>query len=142
MRDTDTHSSDDLTPKQHRAIVALMQAVSVSGAAQDANVSEATLYRWLSQTAFKAEYRKQRRMMFERAVGLAQRASARAMAEAVEIMQTSENDFARIAAIKIVLDFSRETDIEQRVAEIEEILDSADQPSDAQTNVRQLRSAS
>src|SRR5437868_6119987 len=119
MRDDQALISSTLTTRQHKAIVALLQNVTVSGAAQECSVAESTLYSWLREPAFKTEFRKQGRMLYERAVGLAQRASTAAMAEVIEIMRSGENEYARLAAAKVILDFSRETDIEQRVAEIE-----------------------
>ena len=119
-------------------VIALLQNVTVAGASRDSGIPESTLYRWLTQPSFKAEYRHQRRMLFERTVGLAQRASSAAMGEVIEMMRSGENEYARLAAARIVLELARETDVEQRVAEIEELLDGAESP----TSVRQLRSAS
>jgi len=42
-----------LTPKQSRAIPALMTARNVGEAAKAANVAERTLYRWLGDPAFR-----------------------------------------------------------------------------------------
>jgi phage terminase small subunit len=142
MRDNGTISPDELTTRQHKAIVALLQNVTVTGAAQESGVAESTLYRWLSQPSFKLEFRRQRRMMFERAVGLAQRASTAAIAEIIEVMRSGDNEFARLAAAKVILELARETDIEQRVAEIEEMLDDTTSPSPTPTSVPQLRSVS
>lgn len=61
-------------------------------------------------------------MMFERTVGLAQRASTAAMAEVIQIMQSGDNEFARLAAAKVVLDFARETDISERLEALEELM--------------------
>jgi transposase-like protein len=142
MEDKDTLISNTLTTRQHRAIVALLQNVTVTGASQESGIPESTLYRWLREPTFKSEFRKQRRMLYERAVGLAQRASTAAMAEVIEIMRSGENEYARLAAAKVVLEFARETDIEQRVAEIEEMLDNPASPSPSPTTVSQLRSVS
>ncbi len=46
--------SGTLTPKQHRAIAALLSTGSVREAAQQAGVGERTLYSWLSDDAFRA----------------------------------------------------------------------------------------
>ena len=137
MRDEET-AVDELSERQLEGVVALLQNVTVAGASRDSGIPESTLYRWLTQASFKAEYRRQRRMLFERTVGLAQRASSAAMGEVIEIMRSGENEYARLAAARIVLELARETDVEQRVAEIEELLDGADSP----TGVRQLRSVS
>jgi phage terminase small subunit len=120
------NDEEKLTPRQRRAIICLIQNVTVTAAAQESGVSEATLYRWLSDSSFKIEFRKQRRMLFERAVGLAQRASATAIATAVEIMQNSENDFARLAAARVVLDLARASDVEERLTALEEQLSAGD----------------
>ena len=42
-----------LTPKQHRALVALVSSPTVGEAAKAAGVSERTLARWLSDPAFR-----------------------------------------------------------------------------------------
>jgi phage terminase small subunit len=126
MRAKDSTQVDELTARQQRTIVALLQNVTVTGAAQAANVSEATLYRWLALPAFKDEFRKQRRMMFERAVGLAQRASAAAVGEIISIMRDGENEFARLAAARVILDLARASDVEERLEVLEEQLSAGD----------------
>jgi hypothetical protein len=137
MRGEET-TLDDLSERQLEGVVALLQNVTVAGASRESGIPESTLYRWLAQPAFKAEYRRQRRMLFERTVGLAQRASTTAMSEVIDIMRSGESEYARLAAARIILELARETDVEQRVTEIEELLDSVDSP----TGVRQLRSVS
>jgi phage terminase small subunit len=126
MRAKDSTQVDELTARQQRTIVALLQNVTVTGAAQAANVSEATLYRWLALPVFKDEFRKQRRMMFERAVGLAQRASAAAVGEIISIMRDGENEFARLAAARVILDLARASDVEERLEVLEEQLSAGD----------------
>jgi len=115
----------ELNHKQEQAIIALLQYVTVPEAAEAVGIGESTLYRWLSQPLFRSEYRKQRRMMYERAVGLAQRSSVGAISAAVNIVSKSNNDIARIAAIRIILDFARETDVEQRLLALEEQLEGS-----------------
>jgi transposase-like protein len=106
MRDEET-AVDELSERQLEGVVALLQNVTVAGASRDSGIPESTLYRWLTQASFKAEYRRQRRMLFERTVGLAQRASSAAMGEVIEIMRSGENEYARLAAARIVLDRRR-----------------------------------
>jgi RES domain-containing protein len=115
----------ELNHKQEQAIIALLQYVTVPEAAEAVGIGESTLYRWLSQPLFRSEYRKQRRMMYERAVGLAQRSSVGAISAAVNIVNKSNNDVARISAIRIILDFARETDVEQRLLALEEQLEGS-----------------
>src|SRR5436190_1559367 len=53
-----THrASSDLTPKQRKAVEALLTTGEVSGAAEAAGVSRDTVYRWLKAPAFLAAVR-------------------------------------------------------------------------------------
>lgn len=52
---TDNRHSRRLTPRQHRAVAALLSCPTISEAAKTAQVSERTLYRWLLDQAFLAE---------------------------------------------------------------------------------------
>jgi transposase-like protein len=45
---------EHLTPKQHKAVEALLTTGEVTAAAQAAGVSKDTLYRWLKQPGFQA----------------------------------------------------------------------------------------
>ncbi len=47
----------DLTPKQYKAVRALLAAPDVTAAAKDAGVSRDTLYRWMGEPAFVAAVR-------------------------------------------------------------------------------------
>lgn len=140
MEDKDIVQSGELTTRQLDGIVALLQQVTVAGAARESGIPESTLYRWLTHSAFKAEYRKQRRMLFERSVGLAQRASTAAIAEVIEIMRSGENEFARLAAAKVILELARETDIEQRLTALEETQENggAAMPAQFAPSLRQV----
>jgi hypothetical protein len=46
-----------LTPKQHKAVEALLTTGKVSAAAKEAGVSKDSLYRWMKQPAFHAAVR-------------------------------------------------------------------------------------
>jgi len=47
----------DLTPRQRRAVVALLTTGDVTAAAKEAGVSRESLYRWMKQPAFLAAVR-------------------------------------------------------------------------------------
>ena len=47
-------NGSELTPKQARAVQALITAKSIGDAAQAASVGERTLFRWLAEPAFRA----------------------------------------------------------------------------------------
>jgi len=46
-------NNKELTPKKHKAIVALMEERTIAEAAEKAGVGERTLYRWLKEPDFK-----------------------------------------------------------------------------------------
>ena len=50
-------NKDTLTPKQHRALVALLQSRTIGDAATAAQISERQLMRWLQQPEFISELR-------------------------------------------------------------------------------------
>jgi hypothetical protein len=50
-------TSERLSPKQRRAVCALLATGDVTAAAKEASVNRATLYRWLKEPAFLAAVR-------------------------------------------------------------------------------------
>lgn len=56
---TDCRHTPRLTPRQHRAVAALLSCPTISEAAKTAQVSERTLYRWLVNQTFLAELHRQ-----------------------------------------------------------------------------------
>ncbi len=56
---TDYKHYPRLTPRQHRAVAALLSCPTISEAAKTAQVGERTLYRWLIDQTFLAELHRQ-----------------------------------------------------------------------------------
>ena len=107
-----------MTPKQTRAIEALLTARSVVQAAELANVSARTLFRWLSDADFKAAYQAASRARLDTAVG-----KLRALAhDAVETLRTglaAEAEPVRVRAAVAVLDFAIKADLDELRGRIE-----------------------
>lgn len=85
-----------------KAILALLAKNTVRDAAIDCGLSEETLYRYLRDPDFKAEYRAARRECFEVTIGNIQKAGA----EAVETLRKSlesENDSVAVRAAAVIL---------------------------------------
>lgn len=93
-------------PKQtnkEKALTALIHSPSVREAAQISGLSEETLYRYLREKEFIAEYRQARRATVENAITQIQQATG----EAVETLKKNlhcENPAAEIRAAQIILD--------------------------------------
>jgi hypothetical protein len=64
-----------ITPKQEKAIVALLSEVTIGKAAEKADIGERTLFRWLDEPAFAAAYRAARRKATQQAIARLQSAA-------------------------------------------------------------------
>ena len=63
-----TPSSHNLTPKQERAIIALLSNRSVEEAAKACNTPVRTMFRWLKEREFNTAYRQAKRSAFGQAI--------------------------------------------------------------------------
>ncbi len=119
------NTTDNLSPQQEAAILALLNELTVAKAAEGAGVSERTIYLWLDQPAFEAAYTKARRQHFRQAIGISQRYTSTMLSVLVSIA-TDKNipAGARVAAATQVAKFSREgielDDVIARVTALEQ----------------------
>ncbi len=79
-----------LTPKQERAIIALLNEQTIGRAAAVVEVSQRTLYRWLEKPAFSRAYRKARREAFGQAIALTQRYAPLAVNTLAQVMMNDQ----------------------------------------------------
>lgn len=90
--------------KNHeKALSALLETSTITEAAMKANLSPATLYRYLADDDFQKEYRKARRALVESSIGQIQSATG----EAVETLRKNlacENPAVEVRAAQILLD--------------------------------------
>ncbi len=98
-----------LTPVQERAIIALLNEQTISGAAAAAEVGQRTLYRWLRQPEFSRAYREARRDAFGQAIALTQRYAPLAVNTLAQIMMgDGAPSSSKVAAATTILRFGRE----------------------------------
>jgi len=117
--------------KNHeKALTALLETSTIAEAAKRANLSEATIYRFLSNPEFQKEYRKARRALVENSIGQIQTATG----EAVETLRknlTCENPAVEVRAAQIILDTAYKgvelLDILERVEVLENELENKNQ---------------
>ncbi len=101
MQDTDRR----VTPKQEKAITALLAQPTIAAAARAAGVNPATIYRWLAKPAFEVAYRTARREAVGQAIARLQQVSRHAVTVLVNVMASKETPPAtRVAAAKTVLE--------------------------------------
>ncbi len=116
----------DLSPRQERAIGALLTAPTIVQAAQETGISERTLRRWTTQPAFQSELRRARRQALGRAVGRLQQVAERAVDALDQVMQDEKASPAnRVSAARTALRFACHgaeiDDFEERLSALEQI---------------------
>src|SRR5687768_3126963 len=114
-----------LNQKQERTIIALLNEPSIQKAAAAAEVGERTIYDWLKEETFSAEYRRARRDAFSQAIGMCMRYSPLASNTLAKIASDANAPAsARVSASSALLKFSREgielEDLEVRVKLLEQ----------------------
>jgi hypothetical protein len=116
---------DGLTPKQHKALAALLSEPTVILAAAKVRVGERTLHTWLHEPAFDAAYTALRHEAVGLAVGRLQHTTGSAVGALVDVLDTEPPAPAavRVSAAKVVLEYAlrfRELDeLESRIAQLE-----------------------
>jgi len=97
----------EITAKQEKAIAALIAEQTIRDAAARSGITEQTLFRWLKDKNFNAEYMRARRDAVQQAVARMQSATC----EAVETLRAVMNDCKargseRVSAAKAIIDFA------------------------------------
>lgn len=115
-----------MTPKQQKALLALLTTPTREQAAAAAGITSKTLRGYLADPEFQAEYKKAFAALVEDATRQAQLAVAPALSTLREIVEdTGENAQARISAARSVLEYSikltETTDILSRLDELEKL---------------------
>jgi AcrR family transcriptional regulator len=107
---------------KERLLIALIETSSIREAAKKSGIGEATIYRFLQDKEFLAEYRNARRQTVEAAISQLQNAAGAAV-ETLKSNLHCENPAISVRASQIILDFAfkglETTDILLRLEEIE-----------------------
>ena len=110
-----------LTPKQQKALAALLSEPTILAAADKVGVNERTLHRSLEEPAFETAYRTARREAVRQAVARLQQVSTHAVTVLVTVMASKETPPAtRVAAAKTVLEMAvRAVELEDLAARLD-----------------------
>jgi hypothetical protein len=109
--------------KRDEAILALLTQRNVEEAAKVAGIGVRTLWRWLTDSEFQAEYRQARRNVFSQAIARLQQGGSAAATTLIKIMVDSkEPAAARVRAADVVLSHGlRAIEIEELVARVDQL---------------------
>jgi hypothetical protein len=115
--------SNNLTAKQEKVMIDLLNGSTIAGASKANKISETTIYNWLQDETFKTEYRKLRREAVENSLAQIQNVTN----EAVETLRrnlTCENPSVEVRTAQIILDNAVKavelTDLAERVEKLEQ----------------------
>jgi hypothetical protein len=113
-----------VTPKKHKALLALLTNPTKERAAEAAGITSKTLRGYLADPEFQAEYKKAFADLVEDATRKVQQTLEPAVAVLREIMEDrSENGQVRVSAARSVLEYglkmTEQTDILTRIQELE-----------------------
>jgi len=103
---TENQPTEEFTARQHKALAALLAEPSIRKAAEASGVPERTLYAWLKDTAFAAEYRVMRRDATSQAIARIQQFSGHAAATLVQLMASPNPPAIRLAAASKILELA------------------------------------
>jgi arginine/lysine/ornithine decarboxylase len=120
-----------LTPKQEKAIAALISEPTILLAAEKTGTSEATMHRWLREESFNKAYKESRRALISQTITILQQTTNEAVRTLRSVM-TDENAPAssRVTAASKLLEMTfkgyeiydmadRFDEIEQRLKDVE-----------------------
>jgi hypothetical protein len=118
--------ADSLTPKQTRAVLALLEYPTLKEAAAAVGVGETTLHRWIKEEAFKATYMDARREAVKQPIAHLQSATGEAVTCLREVMKsTRASEAAKVSAARAVLEMAIKSveleDLAERVAALEKL---------------------
>jgi len=117
-------AAEKLTPRQQKALLALLNEPTVLKAAQASGVGERTLHRWIREPEFKRAYREALRESFSQTVALLHRYGPLAVATLAGVTQAQDAPHsAKVAASSAMLKHGRESieldDLAERVEAVE-----------------------
>lgn len=120
--------SGKISRGKERAICALLTADSVPAAAEEAGVSERTLWRWLKLDEFRNAYREARGELVRHAICHVQSSMSKAVLTLIEVMESSDSPASsRVSAAKAMLEFGVKgveiEDLAERIDQLEKFME-------------------
>lgn len=117
-----------LTPRQYKAIEALLEAPTITAAAHAAGVARVTLYEWLKQGPFREALETARASLYRAGVDTLKGAAEKAAGRLIELLDSKNENTRRLTAHEILtlaIRIDESQTLEKRLAALEEALEAA-----------------
>jgi len=128
MSENGRQIGDALTPKQTRAMLAMLEHPTLRDAASAVGIGESTLYRWAQIPAFKSAYMDARREAVRQSIAHLQSATGEAVTCLRNVMNSKTgSDAAKVSAARAVLELALKAveieDLAERVQQLEILME-------------------
>ncbi|OPZ72837.1 MAG: hypothetical protein BWY80_01052 [Firmicutes bacterium ADurb.Bin456] len=117
-----------LTPRQLKAIGALLEAPTIAAAAQAAGVARVTLYEWLKLEPFREALEMARASLYRAGVDTLKGAAEKAAGRLIELLDSKNENTRRLTAHEILtlaIRIDESQTFEKRLTAIEQALEAA-----------------
>ena len=117
-----------LTPRQYKAIEALLEAPTITAAAQAAGVARVTLYEWLKQGPFREALETARASLYRAGVDTLKGAAEKAAGRLIELLDSKNENTRRLTAHEILtlaIRIDENQTLEKRLTALEQALEAA-----------------
>lgn len=118
----------ELTPRQHKAIAALLEAPTITAAAQAAGVARVTLYEWLKQGPFRGALETARASLYRAGMDTLKGAAEKAAGRLIELLDSRNENTRRLTAHEILtlaIRIDENQTLEKRLTALEQALEAA-----------------
>lgn len=118
----------ELTPRQYKAIEALLEAPTITAAAQAAGVARVTLYEWLKLELFRNTLETARASLYRAGVDTLKGAAEKAAGRLIELLDSRNENTRRLTAHEILtlaIRIDENQSLEKRLAALEQALEAA-----------------
>ena len=119
--------SKKMERKKEKAIACLIAQPSITLAAQEAGISQSTMYRWLNDEEFQMAYRKAKKEIVGHALTQVQKAVTKAVDTLLDVMGNGVVESAKVSAAKTILELAIKAveieELEERLTILERRMD-------------------